>query len=296
MPELPEVETVRRGLSERIVGELVVSVEIRHGSILEDCTSDDLGGLAGFRFASVDRRGKYLLLRLELAKGKITLVVHLGMTGQLTWRAKGATVTDRFRKLVSGYRKSEGPHSIDAHTHMVVVCASGGELLFRDPRRFGRILLFEGWGDGNCRRLERLGPDAWRMDHGTLASILKERAGRRAVKTVLLDQGVVAGIGNIYADEACFQARIRPGRTLSGLSGLRIADLARAVDEVLEKGVRNAGTSFRDFVGADGSDGSNQEDLKVYGRGGSPCLVCGKSLRSASIAQRTTVWCSGCQT
>jgi formamidopyrimidine-DNA glycosylase len=296
MPELPEVETVRRGLAERIVGELVGSVDLRHGSITEDCTRDDLDGLAGFRFESVDRRGKYLLLRLRRDQAKTTLVVHLGMTGQLTWRAKGSTVTDRFRKLVSGYRKSEGPHSIDAHTHLVVGCASGGELLFRDPRRFGRILLFACWDDGICSRLERLGPDAWRLDHRVLASRLKERAGRRAVKAVLLDQGVAAGIGNIYADEACFRAGIRPDRILSGLSAKRIEGLARAVDEVLEKGVRNAGTSFRDFVGADGSEGANQEDLKVYGRGGAPCTVCGTTLRSATVVQRTTVWCPECQT
>lgn len=296
MPELPEVETVRRGLSERIVGELVESVRVGRVSILEDCGTDDLGGLAGFRFAAVDRRGKYLLLRLERGEGRMTLVVHLGMTGQLTWRAEGETATDRFRKLVSGYLRSVGPHSIDAHTHMVAACASGGELLFRDPRRFGRILLFPGWGDGNCRRLLRLGPDAWRLDHGVLAARLAERAGRRAVKAVLLDQGVAAGIGNIYADEACFLAGIRPGRGVSGLSTRRIADLARAVDEVLEKGVRNAGTSFRDFVGADGSEGRNQEDLNVYGRGGEPCVVCGTPLRTATVAQRTTVWCARCQT
>jgi formamidopyrimidine-DNA glycosylase len=296
MPELPEVETVRRGLSDRILGESVVSVALGQASILEGCDADDLAGIPGGRFAAVDRKGKYLLLRLEGRSARSTLVVHLGMTGQLTWRADGETVTDRFRRLVSGYRKSVGPHSIDAHTHLVVGCSSGGELLFRDPRRFGRILLFAGWEDKNCPRLERLGPDAWRIDPERLAARLKERAGRRAVKAVLLDQGVAAGIGNIYADEACFHAGILPGKVLSGLSARRIAELALAVGHVLDKGVRNAGTSFRDFVGADGAEGSNQEDLRVYGRGGEACTVCGRTLRTAVVAQRTTVWCPKCQT
>lgn len=298
MPELPEVETVRRGLSERIAGERVASVEVRRPSILEGCHPEHFGSLAGCRFVAADRKGKYLLLRLEQeGEGlRSTLVVHLGMTGQLTWRASGEMVTDRFRRLVSGYRRAVGPHSIDAHTHLVVGCASGGELLFRDPRRFGRILLHPGWTDENCPRLERLGPDAWRLDRAVFVARLVERAGRRAVKAVLLDQGVAAGIGNIYADEACFHAGILPGRALSGLSARRIAALAAAVDHVLEKGVRNAGTSFRDFVGADGSEGSNQEDLRVYGRGGAPCAVCGRTLRTATVAQRTTVWCPGCQT
>ncbi len=297
MPELPEVETVRSGLAERLPGESIRRVRVGHPGILEDCRAEHLQALEGWRFGAVRRRGKYLLLELVGGDGPATLVVHLGMTGQLTWRAAGQVTTDRFRRLASGYRKSVGPHSVDAHTHLVVECASGGELLFRDPRRFGRVLLVPGDGfDGNCPRLGRLGPDAWRLDHGILARRLTEGAGRRTVKAVLLDQGVVAGIGNIYADEACFEAGIRPDRILAGLSVARLARLAVAVDRVLEKGVRNAGTSFRDFVGADGNEGSNQEDLQVYARGGEPCRRCDRILREAVLAQRTTVWCPRCQT
>jgi len=295
MPELPEVETVRRGLHAKLPDEIVASVEVRHPSILEDCDAADLADLLGFRVASVDRRAKYLLVRLESGAKRRTLVVHLGMTGQLTWKAVDQEVVDKFRRLVSGYRKSTGPHSIDAHTHLVVSTRSGGMLLFRDPRRFGRILLLEG-PDENCPRLARLGPDAWRLDCAKLASILRERAGRRCAKAVLLDQSVVAGIGNIYADEACFLAGIRPDKPLSRLSGTRLSRLARSIDAVLEKGVLNAGTSFRDFVGSDGEEGANQEDLAVYGRAGEPCVACGRILHTATLAQRTTVWCPKCQT
>lgn len=296
MPELPEVETVRRGLSQRIVGETVASVEVRHAGILEDCRGADLEGLASFRIHSVDRKAKYLLLRLRSPAGSKTLVVHLGMTGQLTWRAKGETVTDQFRRLVSGYAKSVDPHRVDGHTHLVAICESGGELLFRDPRRFGRVLLLDGDRDENCPRLAKLGPDAWRLDAAVLGDRLRAFAGRRSVKSVLLDQTVVAGIGNIYADEACFAAKVRPDRNLADLSPARMARLARAIDAVLEKGVQNAGTSFRDFVASDGTQGRNQEDLRVYGRKGLECLDCGGALRGATVAQRTTVWCQNCQT
>lgn len=296
MPELPEVETVRSGLAERMVGEVLESVEVRHPGVLEGCTARDLAGLAGSRVAAVERRAKYLLIRLGDGDRRSTLVVHLGMTGQLTWKAADEPTTDVFKRLVSGYRKSVGAHGVDSHTHLVARSASGGSLLFRDPRRFGRVLLLGAVADESCPRLSRLGPDAWRADPAAMASILLARCGRRSVKAVLLDQTVLAGIGNIYADESCFAAKIRPDRILSGVSRARLAVLARSIDRVLDKGVRNAGTSFRDFVGSDGEEGSNQEDLFVYGRAGLPCRVCRTRLRVATVAQRTTVWCPRCQT
>lgn len=296
MPELPEVETVRSGLAERMVGEVLESVEVRHPGVLEGCTARDLAGLAGSRVAAVERRAKYLLIRLGDGDRRSTLVVHLGMTGQLTWKAADEPTTDVFKRLVSGYRKSVGAHGVDSHTHLVARSASGGSLLFRDPRRFGRVLLLGAVADESCPRLSRLGPDAWRADPAAMASILLARCGRRSVKAVLLDQTVLAGIGNIYADESCFEAKIRPDRILSGVSRARLAVLARSIDRVLDKGVRNAGTSFRDFVGSDGEEGSNQEDLFVYGRAGLPCRVCRTRLRVATVAQRTTVWCPRCQT
>lgn len=296
MPELPEVETVRAGLAARMVGETLSSVEVRHPGVLEGCTADDLSGLAGWSVAAVERRAKYLLVRLRDGSRRSTLVVHLGMTGQLTWKAAGEPTTDVFKRLVSGYRKSVGAHGIDPHTHLVAKARSGGVLMFRDPRRFGRILLLGAVEDESCPRLGRLGPDAWKADPTEMASILAARRGRRSAKAVLLDQTVLAGIGNIYADESCFAAGIRPDRILSGVSRARLTALAESIGRVLDKGVRNAGTSFRDFVGADGEEGSNQEDLFVYGRGGEPCRVCRTRLRVATVAQRTTVWCPRCQT
>lgn len=279
-----------------MVGEILDSVEVRHPGVLEGCTARDLAGLVGFRVTAVERRAKYLLIRLGDGDRRSTLVVHLGMTGQLTWKTAAEPTTDVFKRLVSGYRKSVGAHGVDSHTHLVAGSASGGMLLFRDPRRFGRVLLLGDVADESCPRLSRLGPDAWGADPAEMASILVSRCGRRSAKAVLLDQTVLAGIGNIYADESCFAAGIRPDRILSGVSRSRLAVLVRSIDRVLDKGVRNAGTSFRNFVGSDGEAGSNQEDLFVYGRGGLPCRVCHARLRVATVAQRTTVWCPRCQT
>jgi formamidopyrimidine-DNA glycosylase len=295
MPELPEVETVRRGLQERALGERIVSVQVRHPGILEDVDAATLDRIVGSEIARLERIGKYLLVRLESEAARRTLVVHLGMTGQLRFQSAAEPTVDGFVRLASGYRKTKGAHAVDAYTHLLVDCASGGRFLFRDPRRFGRILLLEGWGLLGHPRLDKLGPDAIALSAPEMARRLSLRGGARAVKAVLLDQSVVAGVGNIYADESCFSAGIRPSARFDRLSRPRILRLSESVLEALERGIRNCGTSFRDFVGADGEAGTNAEDLRVYGRGGKPCLRCGNPLRSAVVAGRGTVYCACCQ-
>jgi formamidopyrimidine-DNA glycosylase len=198
-------------------------------------------------------------------------------------------------RLASGYRKSLGPHPVDVHTHVVLECGSGGQFLYRDPRRFGRLLLVPGWGFSGHPRLDRLGPDALSLDAVALSRILAGRSGARSVKAVLLDQTVVAGVGNIYADEACFEAGIRPSTRSGRLSGRARDGLAACVLEALQRGIRNSGTTFRDFVGADGAMGTNAEDLRVYGRAGLPCLRCGADLVASVVAARGTVHCPTCQ-
>jgi formamidopyrimidine-DNA glycosylase len=295
MPELPEVETVRRGLERRALGEVVVGCTVFHSGILEDCTAADLSDLGPARLAAFDRIGKYLLIRMSCLAGERTLVVHLGMSGQFTFRAAGEDLVEGFVRLASGYRKSLGPHAVDAHTHVVLDCESGGRFLYRDPRRFGRLLLVPGWGISGHPRLERLGPDALSLDAADLSRILALRSGARCVKALLLDQSVVAGVGNIYADEACFDAGIRPSARSGRLSRDRRDRLAECVLEALGRGIRNSGTTFRDFVGADGMGGTNAEDLRVYGRAGLPCLRCGTELRAGVVAARGTVHCPRCQ-
>ena len=295
MPELPEVETVRRGLERRAAGEIVLGWTVFHPGILEDCRAEDLQALGPSRLERFDRVGKYLLLRMSCGAGERTLVVHLGMSGQFTFRKSGEGLVGGFVRLASGYRKSLGPHPVDAHTHAVLECASGGQFLYRDPRRFGRLLLVPGWGFSGHPRLERLGPDALSLDAGALSRVLAGRFGARSVKAVLLDQTVVAGVGNIYADEACFEAGIRPSTRSGRLSGGARDKLAVCVLEALERGIRNSGTTFRDFVGADGAGGTNAEDLRVYGRAGLPCVRCGTELLASVVAARGTVHCPKCQ-
>lgn len=292
MPELPEVETVRRGLQERALGQVVAQVEVGHRGILEDCSPEDLRRLEGCTLDGCDRLGKYLLLRWSGAP-RPTLVVHLGMSGQLTFRRADEEVVSGMVRLVSGYRKSLGPPPLDRHVHLRIAFRSGGEMVFRDPRRFGRVLWLAQEASTHPR-LERLGPDAMSFSPRTLARRL-QRDSTRDLKTALLDQSLLAGVGNIYADEALHRAELSPHREMSGLTEGERGRLARAVLAVLKQGIEASGTTFRDFVDLEGHRGSNAEKLRVYGRGGLPCLRCGGSLLKETVAGRGTVWCPSCQ-
>lgn len=301
MPELPEVETVRRRLEPSLRGAVVETLHLGLPRLLEGAEPSDLGLLAGLSCTGLDRRGKYLMLRFAqagrgpAAEEALVLVVHLGMSGQLTWQGPGEAVTDRFRRLPSGLMAPIGAHSADRHTHFRIGFAGGGRLLFRDPRTFGRLLLAPEDTLWSQPRMARLGPDALGIPLETFRERWAGAAGARAVKAVLLDQGFLAGVGNIYADEACHEAGIRPQARSSGLTRARRDALALAVEAALVRGVANCGTTFRDFVHPDGSEGGNQEDLRVYARGGRPCLTCGTTLRKGVVATRGTVWCPRCQ-
>lgn len=296
MPELPEVETVRRRLLPSLAGQTVHKVHLTLPRLLEGSSPRSLGGLEGLSCRGLERNGKYLQAHFGDGDGAFVLVVHLGMSGQLTWKAPGQPVLDKFRRLPSGLVAPLGAHSVDKHTHFRIVFEGGGELLFRDPRTFGRLLLGHAASIGTLPRLSRLGPDALGVTDALFRERWKEHEGVRSVKAILLDQGFLAGVGNIYADEACYEAGIRPGVRSSSLTGTRVGKLARAVQSALVRGLDNCGTSFRDFVHPDGTKGGNQEDLRVYARGGKPCLSCGTTLRKAVVAARGTVWCPRCQT
>lgn len=296
MPELPEVETVRRRLEPALLGGRVLSLHLGLARLLEGAEPSDLALLEGSVCQALERRGKYLVLRFAGPLREHTLVVHLGMSGQLTWNAPDEAPIDRFRRLPSGLMAPLGPHTPDRHTHFRMVFQGGGQLLFRDPRTFGRLLLSPAESLWELPRMARLGPDALGVPRSQFLERWDAHMGGRAVKAVLLDQGFLAGVGNIYADEACHEAGIRPQAKSSSLSRPRRVRLADAVQEALERGVRNCGTTFRDFVHPDGSEGGNQEDLRVYARGGKPCLSCGSTLRKGIVATRGTVWCPRCQT
>lgn len=295
MPELPEVETIRRKLVPSLVGRAVTRAELRLPRLLESGTPDAIEDLAGLRILALRRHGKYLLADLgPTDTPEQVLLVHLGMTGQLTFHPAGQAVTDQTVTLASGYQKAVGPHPIDEHTHLVLELGAD-RLYFRDPRTFGRLLVLDFATHYESPRLAKLGPDGLGLDAAVFVERLWQRRGKRHVKSILLDQGFIAGVGNIYADEACFTAGVKPQRRSQRLTRAEAGRLAEAVEEALARGVENCGTSFSDYIGPDGHPGSNQETLHVYGRGGQPCVRCGEQLIKGVVAQRGTVWCRRCQ-
>ncbi len=223
------------------------------------------------------------------------LIIHLGMTGQLTFAAKGAPKDSRFVRTLTGLEKPMGAHPIDKHTHLVLELKGGDAILFRDPRTFGKLIWIK---DGNWRlhpRIALLGPEPLELKGKALAGLPFPKNSLRPVKALLLDQSFLAGIGNIYADEALFLSRIHPETPVRALSPqLRMA-LIKAAQTVLRKGVRFQGTSFSDYRKPDGSSGSNYERLLAYGRAGKPCKKCGESMLKTVVAQRGTVHCPACQ-
>jgi formamidopyrimidine-DNA glycosylase len=273
VPELPEVETIASDLRPLVLGRTIASVDLRFPSIVRHPEPEAFArDLPGQQVLALDRRGKYLLLRLS--EGHV-LVVHLGMTGQLL------------------HKQPEDPYR--PHTHVVLTLDNGTQLRYSDPRRFGRLLLGSEEELLAARKLPKLGPEP--LDPTFTARDLHRRlTGRRApLKMLLLDQSILAGVGNIYADEACYRARIRPDRPAGRLSRKRVKRLHLALRESLLMGIANRGSSIDDYVDVYGAKGTQQEELQVYGRGGRPCPNCGRPLALIRLGGRATVFCRTCQ-
>ena len=272
MPELPEVETVRRGLAAAASGLLVTGVEGVDVELRRPLRPAALAqALAGRRFAEPRRRGKFLLL--DVADGG-SLLVHLGMSGRLN---------------LVGESAPRRPH-----THLVLQLEEGRELHFSDPRRFGLIWWLGPGEEASDPSLCRLGMEPLVHDFPRLLPNLL-RGRRCAVKTALLDQRLIAGIGNIYAAEALWRARIRPTRAAGSVSPMRLERLGRCVQEVLWEAIEQGGTTLKDFSRLDGGDGLFAVRLDAYGREGRPCSRCGTALRRSVIGGRSTMWCGACQ-
>ncbi len=273
MPELPEVESVRRRLAPVLEGRVFEHVRIADSRLTRPFDPLDVAReLDGERVVLVDRRGKYLIVRFESGRA---LLVHLRMTGSFLHSADG--------KLPE-----------DAHRRAVVTLDDGSDVAYRDVRRFGTWLLLEpdevdAYVGARVGR-EPLG-SAYRAKH------LAERlAGRRApVKAAILDQRTVAGVGNIYADEALWRARIHPLRPAAALEAEEVKALYRAVREALRAGLRRQGSTLRDYRLPDGAEGGAQHEFKVYGRGGEPCDRCGTPIDKIRVAGRGTWYCPTCQ-
>jgi formamidopyrimidine-DNA glycosylase len=269
MPELPEVETTRAGLAPHLVGRRVTGVTLRRQALRWAIPPVIAQVLPGERILAVRRRAKYLLV--DTAPGSALL--HLGMTGVL--RVLPATT------------------AVQAHDHVDLALDSGRVLRFTDPRRFG-CLLWQPAGTTH-ELLADLGPEPLSDDFE--GDYLFERARGRsaAVKTFLMDQRIVVGVGNIYAAEALFRAGIAPARAAGRVSRERYARLAQAVKDVLAHAITRGGTTLRDFLSPDSEPGYFETELLAYGREGEPCVTCGRALRGAMLGGRATVWCAHCQ-
>ena len=269
MPELPEVETTRRGIAPHLVGHRVTAATLRRPDLRWPIAREIAVELPGQRVTAVIRRAKYLLIEAETGSA----LLHLGMSGSL--------------------RVLPGNTAHGAHDHVDIALDSGKMLRFNDPRRFG-CLLWQPAGTVH-ELLAGLGPeplsDAFDGDH-----LWRVSRGRSApVKTFLMDQSVVVGVGNIYAAEALFEAGIAPRRAAGRVSRERYAALATAVRRILGHAIERGGTTLRDFIAPDGAPGYFEQELRVYGRAGERCKVCRTPLRAGVLGQRATVWCPRCQ-
>jgi len=290
LPELPEVETTRERIRPALVGRRIASVRTTEPSYFFLTPPARLRrGLAGRTARDLARVGKYLVATLDDGS---RLVLHLGMTGQLF--AEGATSV---RLLSVATRAALRPDeqrafSPDAHTHLQLVFDDGGPaVLFRDVRKFGKVLLLA--PGEKTPRLGRLGVDALDATGADLFAAARRR--RAAIKTLLLDQSVIAGAGNIYADEALFLSGLRPARSARRLSRRQCDGLATALRQVLRRSIETGGSSISDFVAPDGSDGRYQDERHVYAREGEPCKRCGATIRRIVIGQRSAHFCPRCQ-
>ncbi len=271
MPELPEVETIRLTLLPKLVGERIVSGEVLHGKMLLGITIEEfLSRVSGEKIDGLKRRGKYLLL--ELSEG-LTIGIHLRMTGQLS------------------VEKANEP--LSKATYFRLLLDNGMELRFRDQRKFGKVFIFEKGAPPPS--LLKIGPEPLSPEFTAL--VLKNRFGRRnlAVKKALLNQEIIAGIGNIYADEALFVAGIHPARPVNSLTEAEIDALYLAIRQVLGEGIESRGTTLRDYRDGDGRAGSYQDRLRVYGQKGKTCPNCGGLIVKMSYGGRGTHFCPLCQ-
>ena len=275
MPELPEVETTRRGVAPALVGRRVVAVRVYDRRLRWPVPAGLEAALEGRTLMAVDRRSKYLLLRLAAPDAVDTLLVHLGMTGSLRV-----------------YRRAPARK---AHDHVDIVFGGGLTLRYRDPRRFGTMLWIPGDAAGHPL-IASLGAEPF-SDAFNAGALHRGTRGRRiAIKLALMDNRLVVGVGNIYANEALFRSGIRPTRAAGRLSRLRLAALVDAVRSTLADAIRQGGSTLRDYVDSRGEAGAFQLGYAVYGREGAPCRVCGTEIRAIRQGQRSTYYCPRCQT
>ncbi len=270
MPELPEVETTRRGIAPHILGKQVINVTLRESKLRWPIPSRLPAYMKNKTVRAVNRRAKYLLVETDTG----TLMIHLGMSGSL--------------RIV---RKDQ---VLRKHDHVDITFADGSILRYHDPRKFGSMH----WITGDVVAhplLCDLGPEPLTGDFSSDYLFGLSRNRKAPVKTFIMDSHIVVGVGNIYANEALFRAGIRPAKAAGKISAEKYALLVAAIKEILAQAIEVGGTTLRDFIGSDGEPGYFRQSLAVYGRGDEPCMSCGSPLKEIRLVQRSTVYCGKCQ-
>jgi formamidopyrimidine-DNA glycosylase len=270
MPELPEVETVARDLRPLLIGRTLESLRKSKFKLRQKWSKAWEKEIISRQVVAVHRRGKWILIELDTAA---YVMVHLGMTGQL--------------KVVPN------EHDAEDHTHVLVVLDNQTELRFTDPRRFGSVAYFTDQAAWEKFLAGKLGPEPWDMPLNVWLDGLKKK--RRNLKAILLDQTFIAGVGNIYADESTFAAKLNPRRLGSSLKPAEAERLLEAIRATLTRAIEARGSTIRNYVGGSGLTGEFQNEHSVYGRTGEPCRVCGKKIQCIRLAGRATHFCPKCQ-
>lgn len=269
MPELPEVEISCRGIRPHIVNKIIADIKVHQASLRWPVPIDLMQTLKGQRLLAVERRAKYIILQCDKAQ----VLLHLGMSGSLRIVPANA--------------------ALKKHDHIEIIFADGIALRLHDPRRFGCCLVFD--RNEAPHLLTKLGPEPLTEAFDGKYLHQNSRRKKQAVKTFIMDNAVVVGVGNIYASESLFKAGIHPKRAAGNISLKRYQVLADKIKQTLAESIEQGGSSLKDFVNSDGKPGYFQQSLWVYGRSGEPCLECNTVIESVKIGQRSTFYCKRCQ-
>jgi len=287
MPELPEVETIRQILSKAVVGKTIKNIEVRKPKIFQG----DPKQVIGRKIEGIERRGKMLIIRLS---GDKALVVHFKLTGQMVWVEDKLKIKNEKLKIVLDHPIPFAGTELPAKTTHLIFTINGGKLFYNDLRQFGWIKVVK---LDQLDKLDHLGPEPF--DKEFTVEYLERIFSRtsKPIKLVLMDQEKIAGIGNIYANEALFEAGILPTRPAEKLGNEEIRKLKEAIIKVLKEGIKYGGSSAADeaYIRPDGTPGGYQKHFRVYQRDGQPCLKCGTIIRRVNLGGRGTFWCEKCQ-
>ena len=271
MPELPEVETIARGLKKTLVGKKIEDVKVVFPGIVKQDSKNFRRHVVKAKVICVRRRGKFILIELSNRK---TILIHLGMTGSCLF-----------------LRRSIPPNK---HDHLTVtLCRSQKELRYRDQRKFGRIKSFSASNEKSISDLRKLGPEPLDICAADFVNLFRKRKGR--IKPALLNQQIIAGLGNIYADESLFEATIHPLQRIDKMSPQKLKRLHQAIQRILKKAIKAGGSSIENYCNTDGEIGSFQLQHRAYGREGLPCKRCRAKIKRIKISQRSSYFCPRCQ-